>query len=68
MARLQSDSNQQWKTKRNFKGIVKGISSYFRDKSDFLQNIKAFKFLPDNSKLVSCDVNPLYTGIPTSKV
>ena len=46
------------------KPIVRDTRSYIKDTSHFLQLIKPFLDLPDNTFLVTLDVSSLYTNIP----
>ena len=47
----------------HLQSIVKGIPSYVKDKSNFLQEINNVEFFPDNSCFVWLDVKSLYTSI-----
>ena len=47
--------------------IVKEISSYVQDTTDFLRKINQINFVPDNSYLFSLDVKSLYTNIPNAE-
>ena len=47
--------------------IANEIPSYVKDTSDFLRNINAVEFVPDNSYLVSLDVKSLYKSIPNTE-
>ena len=46
--------------------IVKEISSYVQDTTNFLRKINWINFVPDNSYLVSLDVKSSYTNIPNA--
>ena len=47
--------------------IVKEIPSYIQHTTLFLRKINQTDFVPDNSYLVSLDVNSLYTNIPNAE-
>ena len=47
--------------------IVRKIPSCVKVKSDFLRKINAVEFVPDNSYLVSLDVQSLYKSIPNAE-
>ena len=47
--------------------IVKEISSYVQDSTDFLRKINQIDFVPSNSYLVSLDVKSLYINIPNAE-
>ena len=47
--------------------VVKEMSSYVQDTTDFLRKINQINFVPDNSYLVSLEVKSLYTNIPNAE-
>ena len=47
--------------------VVKEMSSYVQDTTDFLRKINQINFVPDNSHLVSLEVKSLYTNIPNAE-
>ena len=47
--------------------IVREISSYIKNKSDFFCKIKPITEVPENFYFVTLDVKSLYTSIPNSK-
>ena len=47
--------------------IVKQISSYVKDFTDFLGELDAMKSVSDNTYMVSLDVKSLYTAIPNAE-
>ena len=46
--------------------VVREISSYIKNKNDFLCKIKPITGVPENSYFVTLDVKSLYTSIPNS--
>ena len=51
----------------HFQPIVKEISSYVQDTTDFLMKNSQINLVPDNSYLVSLDVKLLYANIPNAE-
>ena len=47
--------------------IVRVSPSYIKDKTDFLRKLKPIAEVPENSYLVTLDVESLYTSIPNSE-